>query len=281
MKKILILSLAIFGFVNLNAQEASDKKFRFGLKAVPSLSWLKLDDEKTYEKGGAMARFGYGLMTEFKISDVAWFSTGLQIDYDGGKWKSANDTSIGYFINGDNELLESEEYLLNGTADSTAIYNKYIPHTIKSRAYRSTYLTIPLALRLKTKEIGYMTYYGGFGFLASIHLKSKGDDEVINQVTGTSSNFEKIDISKDMNIMRLGLTLSGGVEINLSGSTSVLLGLTFNQFFLNNVKGDSKYNVDAEKTAEGLSATTPITVPVAQEQKFSGRNIGLIIGILF
>lgn len=276
-KKILILAVAVFGFVNLKAQEGSDKKFRFGLKAVPSLSWLKLDDEKTYEKGGAMAKFGYGLMTEFKISDVAWFSTGIQIDYDGGKWKASNDTSIGYFINGDNELLESEEYKYDGTA-SADVYTKYTPHTIKSRAYRSTYLTIPLALRLKTKEIGYMTYFGGFGFLASIHLKSKADDEVINQVTGTSSNFEKIDISKDMNIMRLGLTLNGGVEINLSGSTSVLLGLTFNQFFLNNVKTDSKYNIDAEKTGD---PTYSGNVPVQQIQKFMGRNIGLIIGILF
>ncbi len=276
-KKILILAVAVFGFVNLKAQEGSDKKFRFGLKAVPSLSWLKLDDEKTYEKGGAMAKFGYGLMTEFKISDVAWFSTGLQIDYDGGKWKSSNDTSIGYFINSDDELLESEEYKLDGSA-SPEIYTKNTYHTIKSRAYRSTYLTIPFALRLKTKEIGYLTYFGGFGILASVHLKSKADDESINQVTNTSATFEKIDVSKDMNIMRLGLTLNGGVEINLSGSTSVLLGLTFNQFFLNNVKGDSKFNIDAEKTGD---ASYTDNVPFQQEQKFSGRNIGLIVGILF
>jgi hypothetical protein len=279
MKKILILGLAIFGFVNLKAQDAADKKFRFGLRATPSLSWLKLDDEKTYEKGGAMAKFGYGLMTEFKISDVAWFSTGLQIDYDGGKWKASNDTSIGYFINGDDELLESEEYKLDGSA-SPEIYTKNTYHTIKSRAYRSTYLTIPLALRLKTKEIGYLTYFGGFGFLASVHLKSKADDEAINQgsTTPTSANFDKIDVSKDMNIMRIGLTLNGGCEINLSGSTSVLLGLTFNQFFLNNVKTDSKFNIDADKTGD---ASYTGNTPVQQTQKFMGRNIGLMIGILF
>ncbi|HYG51299.1 MAG TPA: hypothetical protein VD905_10375, partial [Flavobacteriales bacterium] len=224
MKKTLLLGLALLGFTMGKSQDAADKKFRFGLKAMPSVNWLKIDDEKTYEKGGAAMKFGYGLLTEFKITDVAWFNTGLQVDYDGGKWKSKD--SVAYYINSDNELLENEKIKYDDT-NSTAGYS---PYGILNRSYRSMYLTIPLSLRLKTKEIGYLTYFGGFGFLTSIHIRTKVDDEVESYITGTKSTLEKVDASKDMNILRFGLTLNGGVEMNLSGSTSLMFGLAFNQY---------------------------------------------------
>jgi hypothetical protein len=277
MKKTLLFGLALLGFTMSKAQDA-DKKFRFGLKATPSINWLKIDDEKTYKKGGAAMKFGYGLITEFKITDVAWFQTGLQIDYDGGKWETNTDSTVGYLINKDNELLENKNIKYNDPSSTTG----YTAFELKKRSYRSMYLTIPLALRLKTKEIGYLTYYGGFGFLTSVHIRTKVDDEAKNLVTNTTSTIQKMDVSKDMNILRLGLTLNGGVEINLSGSTSVLLGLGFNQYFLSNVKKDSKYNIDMDKSKDAL-ATSPSTTmsPTPQVQKFLSRNVTLTVGLLF
>lgn len=275
MKKILFVGLTLIGFSFAKAQEDSDKKFRFGLKGTPSINWLKIDDEKTFEKGGSVAKFGYGLIMEFKITDVAWFSTGLQVDYDGGKIKK-ND-SIGYFYNENDGFLENDfDYL----ADSSTI-NKYTSYMLNSRKYGSMYLTIPLQLRLKTKEIGYMTYFGNFGLLTSIHIKTRVTDESTSwNSAGVAQNvtLEKLDNSKDMNLLRMSLALGGGVEMNLSGSTSLLLGLSFNQGFMNTVKKNSKFLIDGEKTS-ALPATD--TKPAVQEQKFLSQSITFTIGILF
>src|SRR3989442_1614163 len=49
---------------------------------------------------------------------------------------------------------------------------------LNSRYYKTTYIVIPLYLKMKTKQIGAMTYYGEFGLNASIRLKSKVTDDV-------------------------------------------------------------------------------------------------------
>jgi len=269
-KKILLVGLALVGFTVAKAQDDADKKFRFGLKITPSINWLKIDDEKSFEKGGAVAKFGYGLITEFKITSVASFVTGFQVDYDGGKI-TMSDT-VGYFYNEDKGFLESEE--VNYATPST--YAGYTAFLLKERKYNSMYLTIPLQIKLRTKEIGYLTYFGNIGLLNSVHIKTKSTDNVTSyDATGNEvkSEVDKLDISKDMNFFKAGLAIGGGVEMNLSGSTSLMFGLQFTQGFMNVVKGDSKFLIDGEKT------TT--TTPAKQEQKFLGQNIALTIGILF
>ncbi|HLP10585.1 MAG TPA: outer membrane beta-barrel protein [Flavobacteriales bacterium] len=272
MKKTLLFGLALLGFTMAKSQDA-DKNFRFGLKATPSINWFKIDDEKTFEKGGANLKFGYGLITEFKITDVAWFTTGLQVDYDGGKIEK-ND-SIYYLYNEDDGFLENDfDYIAD-----TATTKKYTTYMLNKRKYNSMYVTIPLQLRLKTKEIGYLTYYGHFGLNTSIHIRTKVTDESTSwSSTGAKQDvtLEKLDNSKDMNILRTSLALGGGVEMNLSGSTSLMFGLSFNQGFMNAVKKDSKFLIDGEKT----NASTE-TKPTAQQQKFLSQSMTLTIGILF
>lgn len=274
MKKYFFVALAVFATIASKAQsDGSDKSFRFGLKLTPSFNWFKIDDEKTFAKGGASMKFGYGLITEFKLTDVAWFSTGLQVDYDGGKFKQ-ND-SIYYYYNENDGFLENDFDFVS----DTSIYNKYALYKLNERKYNSMYLTIPLQLRLKTKEIGYLTYFGHFGLLTSIHIKTRvNDDATTWSATGVQQEItlEKLDNSKDMNFLRASLSLGGGCEFNLSGSTSMLFGLSFNQGFLNSVKKESKFLMDGEKT----NASTG-TKPVAQEQKFLSQSFMITVGILF
>lgn len=277
MKKTLIAALTLFGFTMTKAQDDSDKNFRFGLKVTPSINWLKIDDEKKFSKGGANLKFGYGLMTEFKLAGAAWFSTGFQVDYEGGKveYNSITDGSItypsvaGYIYNDSDGFLEVDDYIT--TEPSTL--SRYKAYGLTKRQYKSTYLTLPVNLRLKTKEIGYITYYGNIGLLASIHLKSKANDELLDGVTKV--NIENLNVSKDMNFSKFALNIGGGIEFNVSGSTSFIAGINYIQGFTNYVKGNSRYNYDVPKTANNSG------VPKRLDQKFTTQGLALTLGVLF
>ena len=275
MKKTLIIGLTLFGYTAAKAQD-DDKNFRFGLKLTPSINWLKIDDEKRFSKRGSVVKFGYCLITEFKLAGAAWFSTGFQIDYDGGKidYNSITDGGItypsvtGYYYNDNDGFLEVEDI----SKTDTAAFNRYKGYGLANRKYKSTYLTLPINLRLKTKEIGYITYYGNIGLLASIHLKSKADDQLLDGTTAVT--IEDQNVSKDMAFTKFGFNIGGGIEFNLSGSTSIIAGLNWIQGFTNYVRGDSKYNIDFPKTFNSGKWTR-------LEQKFTTQAIALSVGVLF
>jgi hypothetical protein len=115
-----------------------------------------------------------------------------------------------------------------------------------------------------------MTYFGEFGLLAGIRLKSKTTDEVMQYTTGNPrSTLSDVDNTKDMNIMRMQLHIGGGFEYNLSGSTSVFAGLSFNYGFTNVMQKESEY------LATNASTWTPF------KQQATSNSVALSVGILF
>ncbi len=273
----LVLSTLLFSA----SSQDNDKNFRFGLKMTPSFNWLKIDDTKTFAKNGMAMKFGYGLITEFHLAGSAWFSTGLQVDYDGGKIKT---TSTDPFVDNTSGKIFFQYDANNGLAEYDNTATGYKSYWLRERTYRTTYVTLPIQLRMRTKEIGTMTYFGNFGINASFHLKTRVTDVAHQTNSGSGLGYqaasEEIEnvISDDMNPIRFGLVLGGGAEMNLSGSTSLLFGLNFFQGFTNTAKKESKYLLDGEKTTD---ASTSTYTPVAQQQKFLNNNITITIGVLF
>ncbi len=249
-----------------------DKSFKFGLKMIPSVNWYKPDDPKKIENAGVNLKFGYGLMMDFRLAGSAWFCTGLQVDYDGGKLKFLD--TVAYQLNLDNEFIKDP-------LDSNLNF------ILDERTYKVNYLTIPLTLRLRTKEIGMMTYFGQFGFPLSFKLKARCEDNVrpINKTSastnvnlpGSPATKEDLDITNDMGIVNIGLTIGAGAEYNLSGSTSIIFGLNFTQGFLNVLRPNSIYLI---KDPGPLSSNTDPTKRALSEKVIS-RNVGLTVGILF
>ena len=269
MKKVILLFLALtLGGKWAFAQEENNiKNFRFGLKATGMVTWYKPEEKNKYESQGATARGSYGLITEFRLNKVASFATGVQVDYDGGKlvYKTAADTNF-YFLSKDLELLER--------GDSTANVSKY---RLNNRFYRTTYLTIPITLKLKTPEIGALTYYGQFGVNASFRLKSRVDDN-LNAVSSASYNetigqqVSQPDVlnTSDMNIFKFSLNVGGGAEWNLAGSTSLVFGLNWYNGFSNVLKSESKYVF-----------RTKYNDYAATKQNAKASAVALTIGVLF
>ncbi|HLP11146.1 MAG TPA: porin family protein [Flavobacteriales bacterium] len=281
MKTLLTTCILTALFVTAQSQD-NDKKFRFGLKMTPSFNWLKIDDTKTFEGNGAVMKFGYGLITEFNLTGTIWFSTGLQVDYDGGRIRT---TSTDPFLDNTSGKVFYQYDENKGLAEYDNTDNGYKTYWLRERTYRTTYITLPIQLRMKTKEIGMLTYFGNIGINASFQAKTRVTD-VTNQINSggglgyqsSTTEFDRLVMSDDMNPVRLGLVIGGGAEMNLSGSTSLLFGLHFFQGFTNTVKKESKYLLDGEKTT---AASTTEYKPVAQEQKFLNNNITITVGVLF
>ncbi|TND01777.1 MAG: hypothetical protein FD123_4153 [Bacteroidetes bacterium] len=259
MKKLLIAAALLIAGKGLIAQDGENnlKNFRFGLKVAPSFNWLRPDDKKTV-KDGSVAGIKYGLITEFRLNNVASFVTGIEGSHLGGKL-AYPDTAF-YFVH-DDAFISKED-----TAGHKADLQTYI---LNNRTFKVTYVTIPITLKLKSKEIGSMTYFGFFGGEMNFRAGAKASDKNTNFIVPSGSSFDptKVDIAKDMNIFAVNLNVGGGIEYNLSGSTSFTTSIHYNRGFLSNTKADSEYLLKPDGT------------PYKQKAFMDG--IAITVGMLF
>ena len=96
-------------------------------------------------------------------------------------------------------------------------------------------------LKLKTTEIGYFTYFLQFGVSPGINIRAKADTKLTQQVgshQATVVEESDVDIKDQINSFNLSMIVSGGLEYTLSGSTNLLVGITFNNGFLDIFDGD-------------------------------------------
>lgn len=168
----------------------AQSSFQIGFRLSPNLGWLKPSIDNV-EYDGLKFGFNYGLTMDFNISDRYSFSTGLESASIGGKL----------------------DYKL--------------PDTLYRAEYTARYVEIPLTLKLKTNQVGYMTYFGQFGAALGINYQGKGK-ETHNNITTEDKN-----ISNDLNLLRVGLVFAVGAEYNISGNTKIVGGITFNNGITN------------------------------------------------
>ena len=257
-----IITLIVFGLIFLNLSAQSDgfendplannyqenRKFRIGLQFNPQVSWIK-PNTSGFENEGSKVGFTYGLSTEFFLTKNYLFSTGLFIANLGG------------------ELSFQGLYVDNNQT--------YVPSLVK-QTYSINYFEIPLTLKLRTNEIGYMTYFGQFGLTSSIKFKSTSDftyPDINNQPKVEGKNT-----ASDIFFTNLYLTVGGGAEYNISGNTSLMVGLTYNNGFILNLldkQMNSIENGQAVLDANGL--------PVFSDKEPSANlsYIALNIGLYF
>ncbi len=281
MKKIIFIFSAFFCLTYLSAQDnvVNDKNFRFGLQVTPAVQWFKIDGSKRSEYDGVKLKGGFGLNTDFRITDIIWFNTGFNLFYDGGK--IAYKDTVKYFFNiSDEKILSIEEGAKLINANDTTKLEVY---RLNKRSFNSTNIQIPIMLRLRTKDISGMRYFGQFGLTANIRLRGTATDNVSKQTYAsrasgfsTSADKEDLDITSDLNLLNLGLAVGAGAEYNLSGSTSLFAALNFvNLGFTNFAKSSSNqlFNTDGNNNR---NRTYP-----AFAQKFLSRGVTLSFGILF
>lgn len=281
---LLIVSSSLLLVISLKAQD-EDKKVRFGLKISPTPTWFR-SDNKNIEKSGTNFGFGFGLQTEFRINSTTSFVTGVGGDMLGGKQAYKNNAQ-GYVLNKDNEYVDSKQIdFLAGASSFTASSNSNKFYEIKSRSVKATYVTIPLLLKLKTKDISGMKYFGMFGGNIAIQTKFNATDEVAlvsyNSSLGkyeaatSTSKIEDLRPSGDLIPINLGLNVGIGAEYILSGSTSLFFSIHYLRGFINQYQRYSDIMVDNITTSVNSG-----TEPARSKQNAFSDAIQLNIGILF
>lgn len=195
MKKVSAI-LCVLALATATAQ-AQDKSVRFGIKVAPNFGWINPDTKELKNDG---ARFGYtfGLMGDFMIgaNQNYAFATGLFLNNVGAKSTYPSDKQ--------NLITES----------------KY------------QYIELPLTLKLKTNEIGYMTYYGQIGFGTAFNIRAKSDFDTFNE-RGEIVRVTDEDIMDNTQLFKASLIVGAGLEFNFSGNTSAMIGVTYNNGFTN------------------------------------------------
>jgi Outer membrane protein beta-barrel domain len=177
---------------------------RFGLQLSPTFSQLSTLDKNVIRNGIDLGT-KLGLVGEANFSENYSVTTGLGFSFNtGGRLR--------YVTGGD---------LLHNSIDSMRIF---APNT--QIRYHIQYVEIPIGLKMRTQEFGYLRYYGEVPLTLGFRGKGRGD------VTGTGITLEDQDIHKDIVPITLSWGFGGGVEYNISSSTTLFTGLTYQRSFV-------------------------------------------------
>src|SRR5690606_12273186 len=101
------------------------------------------------------------------------------------------------------------------------------------REYRIQYAEIHIALKLKSTQRYFRSYYGLFGFTAGFKLNAKEKQQGAD--TRTS-------LGKEADLLRLALQIGGGVEWQLDHNLVMMTGLTFNNGFTQAIRAGEPRN---------------------------------------
>lgn len=274
MKKIntLILFCLLTIMSYAQATKTTTNKYRLGFKVSPNISWLA-SDNSNMTVGDKSLHFGYGLNFDIFFAENYAIGTGFNINNTGGKYS--------YFaqFTGDD---------VNASGVAIANMNQV---GLISRDLRLQYLQIPLTFKMKTNEIGYLTYWGQFGLGLNMNLKALSNDDIdflsyqdkstLDWVTSNrlSSSESSQDIKNEINIFSSNLIFAAGIEYNLSGNTSLLAGLTFQNGFTDAFKGTGVVK-DPSTNAPVFNGGVE-NLPKTFELSGLPNYIELNIGILF
>jgi hypothetical protein len=241
---VITVLLAISFSKEVRSQE-NTQSFRFGLRLSPQPTWFSSDD-KNLTMDGTKLGFGFGLNMEFRINNVSALLTGIGGDFEGGKYKFRNDPDYQavYWLD---ESLELVKPKVEDKGKGTAYF-------LSSRTVRNTFVTVPLILKLSTKEINGLKYFGMFGTEIGVRVKALANDtyfasgKYVNdtlRVTAIPSGQteENIDISKESSLIpiRAGLNVGLGAEYRLAGSTSFFFNVNYFRSFTNLLRKESDH----------------------------------------
>ena len=229
MKKNIALLVILTVSINLLGQDSSNGpeflKHRFGLKGTPGVSYFGVNKPGKKNKGLGY-HIGGGLNYEYSLSKNVAISSGLIFSQTSGKVEYYDTLGLDYIA------------ISNGDEDISRAYR------LHSRSYVFNSIDIPLKFKFRTPEIGYYTYYGEFGATANIITNVFARKNLVTLNNGDSKtllsgNESRLDANDESYFLRGGVNFGAGVEWNVAGNTSLLLGLNGNLGFTNILKKNS------------------------------------------
>jgi hypothetical protein len=196
------ISIVIILFC-LSASANAQEKLKFGVHADPVISWFSTNTDVVSNQGSRPG-FNFGIGVNRFFSSNYAFSTGINLISAGGRLIS----------------------------DSTSIFDLSYSNTTKqvtvksgdAIVYKIQYLSVPLGLKLQTNQIGYLRFFTDIGVDPKVVIGGKADIPSLD-IKGQSAN-------KEIGFFNLSYHIMAGIEYGIGGNTAVVLGLGFDNNFI-------------------------------------------------
>ncbi|MBP7821623.1 MAG: outer membrane beta-barrel protein [Saprospiraceae bacterium] len=243
---LLFFVLSSAGIITSGLKAQDLDNLRIGFQLSPTMSWMRTNNTKITSQGSTFG-FKIGIAGEYFFSKKEYYSLTAGLNLAMGQ---GGRLLYGYAGN----------FLPNSSLSESTLHALPIDSDIK---YKLQYIEIPIGLKMRTNEIGYLRYFAELPiFTLGFLTQGRGD------ITTVSTIAESENIKPDIAPINLYWGVGGGAEYNLTSNTSLIAGLYFQQSIL-----DITRNKNATKVVDGSN--------VKEDSKATGNSIVLRLGFAF
>lgn len=192
-------TLVVIFFVALYQIGIAAQGIRFSIKADPQVSWIS-PGNKNLDGSGSHIGLSGGLVFDRFFAENYAITTGLFVHSTGGSISFRKPLGI-----------ERE--------GNDTIYGPDTEMKLKLQ-----YLQIPLGLKLKTRQFGYITWFGQLGLFGEVNLKAVADIRYGDY---------GVSVAEEIRAFNAGYFIGGGLEYSLGGNTALTTGVNYSHGFTN------------------------------------------------
>lgn len=242
----------------------SAQGYHLGLNVAPNVSFADAR-ELSHHPNGSAAHFGYGFIFDAMFTEYYAIGTGVNVFYTGGKSVhfESQTNAEGEFIN----RVELEQKL--------------------------QYVELPLTFKMRTKEIGYTTYYGQFGVGFGLNVRADGTRTstrfaeidstgavlYVNEAPGATNQVSLVDETR---LFRPSLIIGLGGERRFTGTTALAFGIRYNMALRNQYQAFPVYtSLSPEQLVLEYDESSGLDVPTQGEMRGKTGQIELCVGVMF
>lgn len=237
--------------------------YHLGLTVSPNVSFADAR-ELSHVAAGGQSHFGYGFIFDAMFTDTYAIGTGVNIFYNGGR--------VAYFEGAT-------------TAEGTVINRVELD-------LKQQYVEIPLTFKMRTKEIGYSTYFGQFGMGLGLNVRSEGtrtatpfaaSDSLgwafINAGVGDPALVSLVDQTL---LFRPSMIIGLGAERRFTGTTALAVALRYNMGLRNQYQAFPVYQTrTGEEVIFEFDEASGKELPVPGGMRGKTGQIELCVGVMF
>ncbi len=243
MKKFIVFTALL---ISISFAAQAQEAVRFGFQLSPTFGWMSTDDN-TINTNGTNVGLKLGLVGEFYFQENYAVTTGLGFYFNAGG-TLAHEREGEYWRNSEISQECQDFFMQNGP----------------NLKYSVQYVEIPVGLKLRTREFGYIRYFFEPNMGLGFRTQAKGD------VRNAGDECNDLNIRSDVGLLNVFWGINGGIEYSVSESTSLVGGLGAQFGFVDATKDDDIVFID------GSSSNT-----VQEDSKGVLRAIVLRLGVMF
>lgn len=207
--KIKLPTLAIILLMTISV--AKGQNIQISLSADPVISWFSSDTRDVVNEG-ARPGFSFTLQFDKYFAENYAFSTGITV---------LNVSGRVYYSDTMHLRFKNSEIYIPG--DEEIVYN-------------IQYISVPVGLKLRTNQIGYITFFTNIGLDPKVMIGGKADIPF--------SDITDENITEELRRFNLGYHIAAGTEYSLGGNTSLVFGLGYENMFLDTTRDYEDQPVD-------------------------------------